>query len=594
MPVILTSHVWFLIAAGGLFLLGGTVIVYFWNLSLNHQIKLKEKQLASREEEAKLARDYLDTLINSVADLAIFSLSPEGSFEYYNEGGRRLFGYEADELIGRAGLALFLADDSGRDLAAELLKKVDPELGYETEIDLRRKDGGTFRAVLTLSRVKDKKQRPAGYLGIIQDVTERRRLEIDLLERHRELTIINTIMGVINRSTDLTEILNDCLEKILEVTGLSGGCVWLLDPERQHLFLRAAVGLHKEELATLVESPSPALLKAIEAEVPVIWERPAQIPAELTDALPCLSARLGRSGLLLPLWSRYRPVAVMGLNAADEHHFRREELNFLKVVIEELGVAIENAQLYEKEKQSAALLRAVKELLEQKNQELETFVYSVSHDLRSPLVAIRGFAEALIREEGGKISEVGRFYLGRIANNLSLAEMMISDLLELSRRGRLREKFEAVALAPLVEEVVRGLEYQLQAGQIEVQRPENWPEVFADRDRLWRVFNNLLDNALKYRSRQGALIDLGWEERPEEWWFSVRDNGLGIEPAELDKINEYLAQGEGLPEFTTRGTGLGLLSVKRVVASHGGRVWLESQPGSGTTVRFSLPKMKRA
>lgn len=586
-------HILILISLGGIFLIIGTILAYFWNLSLNYQIKLKEQQLASREEEAKLARDYLDALINSTADLAIFSVGPKGLIEYYNEGGRRLFGYESAELVGRADLSVFLSEPDRKTLAENLLKKIDPSLGYETEIDLQKKDGQVFRAVLSLSQIKDKRKKLAGYLGIIQDVTERRRLEIDLLERHRELTIINTIMGVINRSTDLTEILNACLDKILEVTGLQGGCVWLLAEDRRDLFLRATVGAHREEMVSLIESPSAALLKAIDSDEPVIWERPGQIPTELVGALPCLSDRMSRAGIMLSMWSHDKAVAVMCLSANEEHHWRREELNFLKVVAEELGVAVANVQLYEKEKQSAALLRAIKDLLERKNQELETFIYSVSHDLRSPLVAMRGFIEALLKEHSGQMDEIGRFYLDRVSNNLSLAELLISDLLEMSRRGRLLEKFQPVSLDEIVRDVIREMDYQIKTGQAELICQDHWPEIFGDRDRLWRVFRNLIDNALKYKGRPAPKIELGWQEQPQEWWFYVRDNGLGIAEAELVKIRDYLERGEGLPDFKTSGTGLGLLSAKKIISAHSGRVWLEAKSGSGTTVFFSLPKMRQ-
>ena len=227
------------------------------------------------------------------------------------------------------------------------------------------------------------------------------------------------------------------------------------------------------------------------------------------------------------------------------------------------------------------------EELEQKNAELERFTYTVSHDLKSPLITIKGFL-GFVREDA-KAGDALRLEkdIQRISAATDKMQRLLEDLLELSRVGRLTNNPKPIATNELIAEVVELLQGRINAGKISVQVADNLPSIYGDRQRISEVFQNLIDNAAKFMGSQPEpRIDIGVQgELKGDPIFFVRDNGIGISPQFKDKIfglfDKLNAQSEG--------TGIGLALVKRIVEYHGGRIWIESDSGKGATFFFSLP-----
>ncbi|NOG71793.1 GAF domain-containing protein [Roseicella sp. DB1501] len=225
--------------------------------------------------------------------------------------------------------------------------------------------------------------------------------------------------------------------------------------------------------------------------------------------------------------------------------------------------------------------------LEQVNRELAAFSYSVSHDLRAPFRHIVGFTELLREQEGDRLGERGRRYLGTIGQAAETAGRLVDSLLAFSQMGRsalVPLEFEAGVLAG---EVIRSLELE-QAG-----RPVEWrigplPGIWTDPAMLRQVFQNLLSNALKYtRGRDPAVIEVGCRLEKNEYIFSVRDNGAGIDMAYAHKLFGVFQRLHRPEEF--EGVGIGLANVRRIVERHGGRSWAEGRLGEGATFHFTLP-----
>jgi signal transduction histidine kinase len=225
--------------------------------------------------------------------------------------------------------------------------------------------------------------------------------------------------------------------------------------------------------------------------------------------------------------------------------------------------------------------------LESKNAELERFTYTVSHDLKSPLITIKGFL-GYVREDV-RTANMERFEVDmrRIGAAADKMQHLLSDLLELSRIGRLTNEPVYISMNELVAEVLEILHGRIHAGNIVVNVSENLPAVYGDRQRLFEVLQNLVDNAAKFIGNQSApQIDIGVQgELNGKPVFFVRDNGMGISPQFKDKVfglfDKLNAQSEG--------TGIGLALVKRIVEFHRGRIWVESELGKGATFFFSLP-----
>jgi len=226
--------------------------------------------------------------------------------------------------------------------------------------------------------------------------------------------------------------------------------------------------------------------------------------------------------------------------------------------------------------------------LEAKNRELDSFVYNVSHDLRSPLISVQGFSARLLEHYGGQLDGRGRLYLERIQANAEHMAQLISDLLELSRIGRVVGPPEDVPLREMVDQLVQEMEPRLEDRWVEIEIAPDLPIVRGDRRRLEQVMANLLSNAVKFMGQQPRpRVEVGWYDAGDAHVIYVRDNGIGIDPRHHHRIFEIFQR---LEEVETEGTGVGLAIVKRIVEHHGGRIWVESQQGQGATFYFSLPR----
>jgi PAS domain S-box-containing protein len=239
-------------------------------------------------------------------------------------------------------------------------------------------------------------------------------------------------------------------------------------------------------------------------------------------------------------------------------------------------------------KQAEAEREKLIDELEAKNEELERFTYTVSHDLKSPLVTINGFLGYLEQDATSGNIERLKKDIHRIHDAVNKMQQLLNELLELSRIGRMMNAPEAIAFDNLVKETINIVYGQLEAHSVTVQVQPELPLVYGDKPRLMEVLQNLLDNAAKYMGNQPSpQVEIGqYGDENDKSIFYVKDNGIGIAPEYYDRIfglfNKLDAKSEG--------TGVGLALVKRIIEIHGGRVWVESETGLGSTFFFTLPK----
>lgn len=227
------------------------------------------------------------------------------------------------------------------------------------------------------------------------------------------------------------------------------------------------------------------------------------------------------------------------------------------------------------------------QLLETANEELETFSYSVSHDLRAPLRHILGFAAMLREDAGDALGEKPRQHLNKITESATRMSSLIEDLLYFSRFSHVEVTRESVDMNLIVEGVIRDQEGELHGRNIVWKHPR-LPRAWGDKALLRQVMVNLVSNALKYsRKTDTAEIEIGVHESgARETVFFVRDNGVGFDARYADKLFGVFQRLHKASEF--EGTGIGLASVRRIIARHGGKTWAEGKVGKGATFYFSL------
>jgi PAS domain S-box-containing protein len=251
-------------------------------------------------------------------------------------------------------------------------------------------------------------------------------------------------------------------------------------------------------------------------------------------------------------------------------------LGFAKVVRDRtnLRMALENL-----ERSQARLL--------QSNQDLERFASIVSHDLQAPLYKITASIRSLHQEHGRRVGLEGLQALNDIAETTDRMAMMIKGLLSYARLGKMEPEREKVSISKVLEDVRTDL-----AGLAEKRdaaiRPGPLPEVIGDHVLLYQLFLNLIGNALKHARVQPLLIEVEGKEETHQWHFSVADNGKGIPEGDQSRIFGFFEKGSESPLIG--GLGIGLAISKRIVDHHGGRIWVDSKPGKGTTFHFTLMK----
>ena len=245
-----------------------------------------------------------------------------------------------------------------------------------------------------------------------------------------------------------------------------------------------------------------------------------------------------------------------------------------------------NYELKERKRLEAEREKIIKEL-EAKNAELERFTYTVSHDLKSPLITISGFVGLLEVDAKSGNTEKFKSDLQRINEAVEKMRRLLDELLELSRIGRLVNPPSDTPFATIVEEALSLTRGRLMAGNIKVTVEQDLPIVRGDRPRLVEVMQNMIDNAAKFMGDQPVpRIEIGVRKENDEPIFFVRDNGIGINPAHHEKVFGLFDKLDPQNE----GTGVGLALAKRIVEVHGGRIWVESEgKGKGSMFCFTLP-----
>jgi PAS domain S-box-containing protein len=493
-------------------------------------------------EDAEVTLRIRETSFREQAELldlthdAIFGRSLEGKILYWNRGAERLYGWTRDDVRGKVTHEIL--ETRFPKPVEEILAGVIESGSWEGELAHRCQDGSQVTVSSRWALQRDSAGKPLSILESNRDITQRKKEE----EKFRNLLEAAPDAMVIVDSRGRIQLVNAQTERLFGYTRgeLSGQRVEMLIPSRYQ-------GSHVASREEYGRSPHSRAMGA-GLELYGRHKDGSEIPVEVS-----LSPLQTEEGTLIS--SAIRDVSTR----------RRAEEEIRKL----------NSELNQK---VAELSTA--------NRELESFSYSVSHDLRAPLRHIDGFARILKEEHASQLSEEGIRYLDRVLQAANHMGQLVDDLLNLARIGRKEMARQRVQLGELVREAMADLPPEVSARQTE-WRIEPLAEVDCDPGLVKLVLVNLLSNAVKFtKDRQPAVIEVGTRETEKGKAFMVRDNGVGFDPKYADKLFGVFQRLHRQEDFA--GTGIGLATVQRIVHRHGGEVWAESSPGKGAAFFFTL------
>jgi len=229
--------------------------------------------------------------------------------------------------------------------------------------------------------------------------------------------------------------------------------------------------------------------------------------------------------------------------------------------------------------------------LQKVNKELDSFVYTASHDLRAPLRGISSFATFLFDDYGDKLDEEGKDNVMEIKRGADRMDELIDDLLELSRISRIKNPYESVNIKDMIDSVLERISFDVSENNVEIEVGDNMPTIVCDRIKLAEVFLNLINNGIKFslkNDKENPKLKIRYRDKDRFHQFSVQDNGIGIDPMFKDQIFGLFKRLHRVGEY--EGTGAGLSIVKSVIDDHDGKIWVESELGKGAKFVFNIPK----
>jgi signal transduction histidine kinase len=320
----------------------------------------------------------------------------------------------------------------------------------------------------------------------------------------------------------------------------------------------------------------------------LVWFLSQRIVLNRLEALTDMSAEIGKGNLQRRLdiqsFDELGILASAFNDMAGELGERKRQLDEerSKVLdkVEELEEQITRRETAEEE-----LKRTVTDL-RRSNAELEQFAYVASHDLQEPLRMVSSYMQLLSRRYVGKLDSDADDFIGFAVDGAKRMQTLIQDLLVYSRVGTRGEPFEPTNCEDVLEQVLSNIEVAIDESGAVVTR-DTLPTVAADASQLTQLFQNLISNAIKFRGGDVPRVHVAAERKDSEWLFSVSDNGIGIEEEFFERIFVIFQRLHGRDEYS--GTGIGLAVCKKIVERHGGRMWVESEQGKGTTFYFTIP-----
>jgi PAS domain S-box-containing protein len=501
-------------------------------LSLKDITETKQTQEALRQSEELYA-----TMANS-SQVGIYIVQ-DGKFVFVNPQFQKDTGFSADELVGTDSLGIVHPDDreTVRENAAKMLKG---ELNSPYEYRAINRSGRTRVVVERVASIRYEGKLAS--MGCYMDITERKRMEESLRQsEERFRSVLDNSLDMIyslNLQTDRYEYVSPASERILGY------------------------------------SPEEVIRRSLEKSRATIHPEDVQM---LDENVIKLIASKGANASRIRYRVKHKELGYRWMS--DSRSVIYDEENAPLSIVGSMRDITERKDTEEKLNQLMAELA-------RSNTELERFAYVASHDLQEPLRMVASYTQLLARRYRGKLDADADEFIGYAVDGATRMQQLINALLDYSRVGTRGKPFKATDCEAVFSNAVANLNAAIKETDAVVEH-DPLPTVVADAIQMVQLFQNLIGNAVKFHSEKKPEVHIGAERNGTEWIFSVRDNGIGIDPQYFDRIFVIFHRLHSRGEYP--GTGIGLAICKKIIERHKGRIWVESQPGKGATFYFTIP-----
>ena len=519
------------------------------------------------------------------ANQGVWLADEQGMTTYVNQHMAWMLGHDTEDMVGRPVKSFM--DVEWQTIAEDNIERRRQGIAEILEFRFKHRDGRNVWGLVSTVPLHDESGFYTGAQSFISDITELYEVQLTLVSCNKQMRMLRDIDRSILRAESIEDTALAAMSPLKELlkADLIGTLLFNHDASALTLLAGDKVGRADK----LDVSDNPGLIAALRSNSYLLLETPPG-GTPTTSAERLMYSTGMQLTLAVPLRHDETLLGIIALGYTRATPPSQDQLNIAIAVADQLTIALQQGLLRE---QITAANRELEQRVEERtaalertNRELESFTYSVSHDLRAPVRAVRGFAE-MLREDlpTDHLTEEVAFSLRRIQANAVRMDELIDGLLQLSRLGRRELSLRTLQPGVVVQEVLHHLREDGELAQCKVTCGP-LPPCYADYTLLRVLFENLIGNAVKYSATTAdPAIHIGSHRKHRETVYFVRDNGVGFDMDYADKLFTPFQRLHG-DEF--EGTGIGLATVQRVVERLGGRVWAESAPGAGATFFFTV------
>ena len=550
------------------------------NLSINDVTDRKELERRLTDSEG-----LLRNVINSMVDALVIT-DLQGKVLDVNDEFERFTGFSRRDAFGVEIPYPWVPEEDLRSYIGWLEKLRENNVLRDFDITWLRKSGERIAVSLNTTMLRNSAGDPVLMVNIARDITERQTSREELSRQVRRLQVLYELSRALTETFDTREIARITFQQIEKVIPVDAFFIDRFDEKRN--LLRAIYnvdvfeGKRIESDARGAEVPldeRTASAKVIRDRKPLLELRPEAPSGPVY--VPFGNPNRGAASLMfVPMFSRDRTIGVMSVQSYEPNIYSNDHLTLLESIANVVGIAIEKAILYQETITKSQEIEA-------RNKELDDFTYVVSHDLKEPLISVEGYTKIIRHEYLNLFDEAGREYLQSVMDSCIHMKRLIDELLQLSRIAKLSEKKAKIDSAKLIHDVLEELQFSIRERKAEIVLQQDLPPIDGVDTYMRIVFRNLLSNALKFCDKPQPRIEIGASATEDEVVYFIKDNGIGIEPEYFEKIFMIFQRLHKKDEY--EGAGAGLTIVKKIVASHGGRIWVDSVRGQGSTFYFTIP-----